>query len=102
MPLPAGPDRTKGKIAGMILQRINPTNADIMRSGTEKNLKSMQRAEPDGDEKESEVAGSMALRAFYSALQSSDFVAAYQAYVSLHRICDAQLEAEEDDSEEGY
>ncbi len=106
MPLPAGPDRTKGKIASVIFERMAPSFANRMRMASEQNLSSMNDVEEKSEEsnEESVQAGSLALRALYSAMQGGDFEAAYRAYYSLHLICDAQIERNGDEpgeSEEG-
>ena len=99
MPLPMGPDRTKGKISGMIIEQMRPSFASGMRKGNEKSLHDMQYGENEAkEEKEFQAAGSMALRAMFSAMQSGDFNAAYQAYVSVHSIVDAQIEEEEEET----
>ena len=96
MPLPMGPDRTKGRIAATIFASMNPSFADNMRKASENNLHNMQNAENEVEEnKEYAMNGALALRAMYSAMQGGDFEAAYRAYYSLHMICDDQIEEEE-------
>jgi len=95
MPILA-PDRNKPKIAGVIMQRLMPSYAQRMQQETAGNLSRMNDGEAEEEVKEDTVqAGAMALRAMFSAMQDGDFEAAYRAYESCHRICDAALEGED-------
>lgn len=95
MPILA-PDRNKPKIAGVIMQRLMPSYAQRMQQETAGNLDRMNNAEAAEETKEDTVqAGAMALRAMQSAMQDGDYEAAYRAYESLHRICDAALEGKD-------
>lgn len=95
MPILA-PDRNKPKIAGVIMSRLMPSYAQRMQQETAGNLQRMNDAERNEELKEDTVqAGAMALRAMFSAMQDGDFEAAYRAYESVHRICDAAMEGED-------
>lgn len=84
------PDRMKGRIAAIAMQRLapaNPLKVDMKRFQPED-------MESEGHE-EAEENAKMALRAMYSAMQSGDFDAAYTAYCTAHKLVDLVVEGEE-------
>ena len=93
MPILA-PDRSKGKIAGMIMQHINPSMADRMRTGAQDNFARMSQEQGEPQNDDTIDAGAMALRAMFSAMQDGDYNAAFRAFMSADEICDSIGERE--------
>ena len=87
--MPIAPDRKKGRIAAMIMERMRvPSMGERFASANAESVsRSVAEREEVGESDEmAEEAGSIALRAMYSAMQSGDFKDAYRAFCQLKEI----------------
>jgi hypothetical protein len=94
MPILA-PDRNKGKIASLIVQRLAPSRDEMYRQGVSKNLGDIAKSEDEAEETIDISAAETAMRAMYGYMCDGDFKGALRAYKAMHQIVDAVLEKEE-------
>lgn len=87
--MPIAPDRKKGRIAAMIMERMRvPSMGERFASGNQDSMRRMmtEKEMVEDDDDMSEEAGALAMRAMYSAMQSGDFKDAYRAFCQLMEV----------------